>query len=451
MLTIQALAERIGAKFIGQDVPFVGASIDTRTIQSGELFVALKGEHLDGHACIPDAIEKGAAAVLVSAEQSDLPIAQILVEDVIKVLGQLASVWRDQFKIPVIAITGSCGKTTSKEMIASILKEIGPVCYTQGNYNNHLGAPLTLLRMKPEHRFAVIELGTNHPGEIDYLTKIVKPTVAVITNIREAHIGNFKNVDAIAEEKSAVYRDLAINGIAIINEDEPYAQAWHKLANRRHTVTFARESSADVMVNHNHTGVQCLSADLHTPLGNQAIAVPLLGQHVVENVLPAVACAMAVGASLQQVALGLAKVRPVSGRMCAHQLRDHVALIDDTYNNSPAGAKAAIEFLAHCPGKRILVWTHMAELGKQAETNHRMIGQCLAEQQLDEVLLIGDQALLSFVQAEYPKAKIFADKSEIVQTLVSMLDKGAASILIKGARSMQMETVVQGLMHDADA
>ena len=447
MLTVQALAHAINAEFIGEDVPFRGAHIDSRLIEPGQLFVAIKTNKADGHDYISQAIDNGAAVVLVTRAQADLSIPQIIVADVIRSLGQVAKVWREQFRIPIIAITGSCGKTTTKEMLASILSECGHVCYTQGNYNNHLGTPLTLLRITDQHQFAVVEVGTNHPGEVPYLTKIVEPTISVITNIRAAHVGNFEGVDAIADEKSFVYQDLIPSGIAVINEDEPYAKTWHQLANRRHTVTFSLDDKADVTVAHSHTGVQGLSADLNTPLGRQAVAVPLLGPHAIHNVLPAVACAMAAGASLSQVALGLSRVSPVPGRMCLRDLGNHHVLIDDSYNNIPTAVTSSVDFLVHCPGERILVLTHMAELGGQAEEEHRRIGHELTEAGLDSIILVGDTALLGYVQEECKQAVIYGDKVGVETYLKNKLaDDGGVSILIKGARSMQMETVVQGLV-----
>lgn len=446
MLTLQALAKVIGAQYVGADVDFNGASIDTRTLKSEQLYIAIKGEQFDGHQFIQQAIDQGANAVLVSRAQPDIAVPQVVVADTVKALGALAKAWRLQFTIPVVAITGSCGKTTTKEMLASILKQRGEVLYTQGNYNNHIGVPLTLLQLKSQHQFAVLEIGMNHPGEIEYLTQLVKPTVAVVTNIRPVHIEAFDSIDAIAVEKAMVYQGLSQESIAIINNDEPYANEWRQLIDRRHSVSFAMHHPADVTAIHCHYGDEGLFCDFNTPLGQQAVAVPLLGEGYTANALAATAAAMAVGATRRDVAAGLAAVKPVPGRLYPHPLSNNVLLVDDTYNNNPFGAEVAIQFLKNCPGKKIFVTTHMTEVGKQSEALHQQVGECLKANPLDAVFLVGDQQALQPLIKAYPQAQYYPDKTEVIAALKPIIQSGDVTIVVKGAHAMAMDSVVQALL-----
>lgn len=446
MLTLSGLATAINAQYVGDDQSFQGASIDTRTLRSGQIYIALVGENFDGHQFIPQAIAKGASAIVVSQQQQHLTIPQIVVDDTTRALGQLAKLWRQQFNIPVVAITGSCGKTTTKEMIASILKQRGKVCYTHLNLNNHIGAPLTLLQLDASHQYAVLEVGTSYPGEIAYLADIVQPTVAVITNIRGVHLESLHSLDGIAEEKSAIYQGLSEDGIAIINHDEPYAKKWHKLIGNRHNVSFASKNKADITAEHYHYGNTGVFLDVITPLGKQAIAVPLFGDHILEDSLAAIATTMALGATLHNVAQGLASVSSSPGRFCRHILPDDTILIDDTYNGSIDACKSAIKTLERFDGKRIFVMSHIAELGQYTKSYHAELGQYAKTHNVHHLLLTGDAKALSFTQQKAGKiAQVFNDKPAVVAALRPLLGKGTM-VIIKGSHSMNMETIVKELI-----
>lgn len=444
LMTLATLAAKIGAEYRGADLPLTQVSIDSRAIAKGGLFVAIRGPQHDAHSFVEQAVQAGAGAVMVD-HPMPVTVPQMIVADTTKALGRLAKAWRLQFQLPIIALTGSCGKTGTKEMIAAILRRCGHTLATPGNKNNFYGLPLTLLELRPEHQFAVIEMGTNSIGEIGYLADITQPTVALITNIQASHIGNFGSFEALSNEKSDIFKGLVANGIAIINQDEPFARSWEKKIDVRHRVSFALHSKADVTATQVTLGGDHVSFTLHSPLGQGAVRVPLIGAHVVYNALAAAAATLAVGANLQQVIQGLADAEAVKGRFKPHTLPHGVVLIDDTYNASASSVHNAIRTLAQHPGKKIFVMSNMMELGSFAEQCHREMGEWARDAHLDALLLAGDASLLQPTLQAFPQAQYFGSKAELLSALTPQLVPGSM-VVVKGSRSNKMEEIVAGLL-----
>jgi UDP-N-acetylmuramoyl-tripeptide--D-alanyl-D-alanine ligase len=443
MLSLRQLAQRIGAEYIGDDLPFSGASIDSRTLQPGQIYVAIRREK-DGHDFIADALQKGAAAVLVDHD-CHLAVPQIIVPDTLKALGQLAHVWREQFHLPIIALTGSCGKTTTKEMIASILRESGPVLATQGNLNNAYGLPITLLQLTPRHRYAVLEMGTNSPGEIDYIAKIAEPTVALITNIGASHLEKLISYEGVSQEKSDIFVHLKPSGIAVIDLTEPFALSWRDKIDRRHVLTYGDHSQATVRALNVHFHDQGVDFDLNTPLGTITIGIALSGQHIVKNAVAAAAVALSVGASLHDIAAGLAKVQAVPGRFHKIVLKNGCIVIDDSYNASVTAVKNALDTLALFQGRKILVMSHFGELGADIDLYHQKLGAWCRDAHLDQAFFYGDAALLAPVLRECPQARYFKSKQDLFSVLQSEL-KPNTMVLIKGIHSQRMDEIVSQIV-----
>ncbi|MDE2089152.1 MAG: UDP-N-acetylmuramoyl-tripeptide--D-alanyl-D-alanine ligase, partial [Gammaproteobacteria bacterium] len=333
-MTLSEAARLIEARHIGADAVFTAVSSDTRNLENGDLFVALRGHSFDGHEFIGQARERGACAAVVSRDlPASLPL--LLVADTRLALGRLAAGWRARTDIPVVAVTGSNGKTTVKEMTAAILARRGQVLATRGNLNNDIGVPLTLLRLRPEHRHAVIEMGANHPGEIAYLTRLAQPTVALITNAGPAHLEGFGDVAGVARAKGEIYGGLRREGVAVINADDAHAGLWRELTRKHRVLTFGLNTAADVTVLQAQDQADT-RVRLQTPAGQVDVALPLPGRHNVMNALAATAAALACGAALQDVKQGLESMQPVSGRLQSHAGPHGARNIDDTYNANPA-------------------------------------------------------------------------------------------------------------------
>ncbi len=444
LMSLAQLAHQIGAEYRGNDLPFSGVSIDSRSMNPGELFVAIKGEHFDGHLYVEKAIASGAAAVMVD-HPLVVNVPQIIVRDTTVGLGKLAQAWRLQFHVPVIALTGSCGKTGTKEMIASILRQRGNTLATVGNKNNFYGLPLTLLQLRSEHQFAVIEMGTNHVGEIAYLTDITRPTVALVTNIRASHLEGFGSFEALSNEKSDIFKGLSAGGIAVINHDEKFARTWQEKVDVRHRVSFGLHTPSDVSATNAHFGSAGATFDLHTPLGDAVVTVPLLGEHVLYNALAAAAATLAVGADLAQVVKGLAMVEAVTGRFKPYRLADDVLLIDDTYNASASSVQNAIQTLSHHSGKKIFVMSNMGELGNFSGEFHRKMGEWALTAHIDQLFLTGNYTMLEATIDACPSARYFADKQTLIHALQAELTP-KTMVVIKGSRSNRMEEVVNALV-----
>jgi UDP-N-acetylmuramoyl-tripeptide--D-alanyl-D-alanine ligase len=460
LLTLKALVESIpvdiGGTYHGPDLPLPRVSIDTRTLQKGDLYVAIKGEHFDGHQFVKEAIQKGACGVLVEKPMGELAgpgktrVVQITVKDAAQALGEMAKIWRSQFKLPMISVTGSCGKTGTKEMMAAILSQMGPTLFTKGNLNNHLGMPLMLLNLTEDHRYSVIEVGASHPGEIRYLVNLAKPTVGLITNIQASHLEGFGSLAAISREKSEIYKGLPPDGIAVVNVDEPFSAQWDDRIDGRHRVTFGLENKADITATHIAYTPDGVRFELRTPVGVMDCFVPLLGDHVIPNALAAAAATMAVGASLNDIAKGLASVRPVKGRMVPYHMENGVVLIDDTYNASASAVHNALKYLGKVPGKKFFVMSHMAEMGPDSDEYHSKMGHWILENHIDQAFLTGNRAWLQpALDIAKNRAIFFTHQSELIQALKPLLNKPenhGAVVLVKGCRSCRMEGVVEGVM-----
>lgn len=446
-MTLAQIANLLGLTSAISDVECQGISIDTRTLQPGNLFVAITGARMDGHDYIEEARKKGAAAAIVSrAVNSTLP--QLLVEDTTTALGALGAAWRHQFNIPFVAVTGSNGKTTLKNMVAAIMVaacggDEAKVLATQGTLNNHWGLPLTLGRLNRQHQFAVIEMGMNHFGEIEYLTKLTRPQVAIITNAAAAHLEGVGDVAGVARAKAEIFSGMSKDGVAILNRDDAFYTFWHSIIGERPRLTFGMHPDADVRATVNQiTEEQDLT--LHTPAGDINVKLPLLGNHNVTNALAATAAALATGIELSAIKAGLENCKPAQGRLQLHQLANGVKVIDDTYNANPFSLSAAVSTLAGFYGKKILVLGDMKELGSEEKTLHHDAGQEIRQAGVDYLFTYGDLSA-NTARAFGENAYHFNELEKLVTALKPFL-YNTTTILVKGSRSMQMEKIVAGLI-----
>ncbi len=451
MMLLSQASLALQARMEGTDIRFSAVSTDTRSIQPGDLFIALKGEHFDGAKFVPDALKAGAVAAVVSSvgyEQIrsilDPRSSILIVEDTRLALGQLAAHWRNQFAIPLIAITGSNGKTTVKEMLAAILRaatgnEEG-VLATQGNFNNDIGMPLTLLRLRAQHRYAVIEMGMNHPGEIDYLTHIARPDVALVNNATGAHLAGLGSVEGVARAKGEIFAGLSDMGAAIINADDAHAALWRPMTGGHRVLDFSLEHPAAVQGTWTAEGY---GGELvaQTPVGELRVALQVPGEHNARNALAAATAALAVQVPLVTIAKGLEGFGGVAGRLQRKQARHGALLIDDTYNANPASMRAALEVLAQARGKRLFVLGDMGELGENAAQFHAEIGIAARELGIERLLALGPlsaEAVREFGTA----GRHYADIEALQKDLEQELD-AQTTVLVKGSRFMKMERVVQ--------
>jgi len=455
MLTLQQTAKILNARLIGNgQVSFDAVSTDSRKAGVGDLFVALQGPNFDGHGFVASAAAQGAVAAIVS-EQVECDLPQLVVADTRLALGQLASAWRARFTGMVIGITGSNGKTTVKEMIASILSQKGAVLATDGNLNNDIGVPLMLLRIKPElHGVAVIEMGANHAGEIAYLASLVQPQVAVITNAAAAHLEGFGSLEDVARAKGEIWQGLRESGTAVINLDDEFADYWRELVVDHESIGFGLLPSAEVRLAEG--GVHWAISEkgykstfsIQTPAGVIAIAMDLAGRHNVMNALAASAASMVAGANLAEIQAGLERMAPVKGRLQPKTTAHGQLLIDDSYNANPASLRAAIDVLMQAPGEKILVMGDMAELGGKADQIHFEVGEEVREKGVDQLLAYGKHCAEA-VKGFGMGASCFANQQDLIERLLPMLEEPAhqdAVLLVKGSRSAVMENVVDALI-----
>jgi murE/murF fusion protein len=419
-------------------------STDTRRIGPGQLFLALKGPVFDGADYLDQAAEQGALAAVVNARRPESVLPQIALGDTGQALLRIAAVWRSLFTPALIGVTGSNGKTTTKEMIACILRAwLGDEASmsTQGNLNNDIGVPLTLLRMTQAHRAAVIELGMNHPGEIAVLADIARPSVALVNNAQREHQEFLHTVEAVARENGTVLQYLPASGVAVFPGDDTYTALWRELAEDRPVMCFGFDSTLDVYAEQIHVEPSSTSCRIQTPQGSIAVTVHAHGAHNLRNALAAAACALAAGAPLQAIAQGLEAFRPVAGRMQPRVLNDGFQLIDDSYNANPDSVRAAIDVLAALHGKTILVLGAMGEIGADSQAAHAEVGAYARERDVDVVLTFGADAAYA-AQAFGEDGQSFDD----VDALMLALDaQRPAHILVKGSRSARMERVVRAL------
>lgn len=425
-----------------KDVTIKAVSTDTRSIGSGDLFVALKGENFDGNEYIDKAIDNGAVAAIVGRDV-DAGITIIKVDDTRLALGQLAAYWRKQLDLKVIGLTGSNGKTTVKEMITCILSEVGSVTSTVGNFNNDIGLPLTLLKMKPEHEFAVIEMGANHAGEIAYLTQLTKPDVAVLNNAAPAHLEGFGSMKGVAEAKGEIFSGLSESGVAIINQDDNYAGYWLSLCKDYKIIKFGLSSGADVSADvspENYDGRFILKSHV----GDVEIKLNVLGFHNLKNALAASAAALALNVDLKFIKTGLEKFSGVKGRLQVFKTANDSVVIDDTYNANPSSMKAAIDVLSAQKKRSVLVLGDMGELGDDAEALHDDVGRYAKEKNINTVMTYGvlaKHAAESFGENGFS----YSDKDKLIKDVCLQLGNDVA-VLVKGSRSMHMEDVITALI-----
>ncbi|MGR5064847.1 UDP-N-acetylmuramoyl-tripeptide--D-alanyl-D-alanine ligase [Photobacterium sp. DNB22_13_2] len=453
---LSQLADVLGGKLVGNDITISAVSTDTRKIADDTLFIALIGERFDAHDFCQNAKEQGASALLVSKHLPvDLP--QLVVDDTHKALGMLGAWLKAEMELhhglKTVALTGSCGKTTVKEMVAAILSLKGKVLATAGNFNNDIGVPLTLLRLEPEHEYAVVELGANHQKEISYTTSLVKPQVALINNLAAAHLEGFGSLDGVAKAKGEIFEGLQARGkdaVAIINLDSNAQDKWHQMLENHQLQTFsATQPEADyhaVDISINSMGRACFT--MRTPTATFPVSLTLAGGHNVANALAAAALAMAMGATPEQVQAGLGGVANVKGRVDVTEPCPNLRLVDDTYNASVASVKAAIDLLAGFEGQRWFVLGDMAELGDDSALLHREVAEYALERSLDKVMTFGNA---SQIVSTLNNGQHFNDKTALIETLQQQLDpllnedNIQVTVLAKGARSSRMEDVIVAL------
>ena len=450
MMSIGEAALAIGGRVRGQEVRFASVSTDSRSIEAGALFVALRGERYDGHEFIAAAKERGAVAAMVSEASGDAMAAHgvscITVDDTRLALGRLAAHWRAKFSIPLVVVAGSNGKTTVKEMIAAILRAhfgAQATLATQGNLNNDIGLPMTLLRLRSEHRAAVIEIGMNHPGETAYLAGIARPTVALVNNAQREHQEFMNGVDAVAREHGSALAALPFDGTAVINADDAYAPYWRSLVGSNQIRDFGIEHAAAVSGRY---ALSDFSSEivLSAPEGSIEFKLQMAGLHNVCNAVGAAAGATAAGASLPMVARGLSGFTAPKGRLQVQRGQGGAVVVDDTYNANPDSVRAAIEVLRKLPGRRILVLGDMGEVGELGEVFHRETGHYAAQAGLDEFLAIGDLAV--HAHTEFGAGGVWYARIEDLLQDVVKKDVVGTSILVKGSRFMRMERVVSALV-----
>lgn len=440
-MPLSQAAQVLDARQLGADVTFTGISIDTRTLSHGNLFVALQGPNFDGHDYLEQARERGAVAAAVTEVTTDsLPLLQV--NDTRLALGQLAAWWRAQFAIPVIAVTGSNGKTTVREMLASILGGCGETLATQGNFNNDIGLPLTLFGLNTEQRYAVVELGANHPGEIAELTGIAQPTVALVNNAGAAHLEGFGDLSGVAHAKGELFKHAAPDSVCIINSDDPYAGLWRELAAPRRVISFGMNAEAGVRAGWKGN-IDGSELQLVTPVGSVELHLALPGQHNVMNALAATAAALAIDIPLDKIAAGLAAVQPVRGRWESVPGCKGMRLIDDTYNANPVSLGVALELLSRSATETWLVLGDMGELGSASVRLHRQVGDEAREAGVSRLFALGELASQA-AQAFGDGAECFTDIDSLNARLLDEAHPGVV-MLAKGSRAMRMERVVDAL------
>jgi UDP-N-acetylmuramoyl-tripeptide--D-alanyl-D-alanine ligase len=445
-LTLAGLARCGEGRLVGEDRAFDAISTDSRTLPPGALFAALRGERFDGHAFAGAAVERGACGLLVE-RPLPLELPQVVVADTLRALTACARAQRRGFAGRVVAVTGSNGKTTTKEMIGAILGFTGPCLITKGNLNNHIGVPLTLLGLRQAHRYAVIEMGANHRGEIAHLASIAEPEIGVVTNAGAAHLEGFGSLDGVAAGKGELFAGLPPTGVAVINADDPYAPAWRAIAADRRVVTFGVHPEADYTARHVVASMQPngprLEFELVTPIGTDRVGLDLAGVHNLQNALAAAAAAHAAGAGLDDIVLGLAGVRPVKGRLEFRPAVNGALLVDDSYNANPGSLRAGLDAFRTFNGARWLVLGDMMELGSVSDQLHAEIGRYARESGIERLLAFG------------PKSRFAADAFgaggawfENIDDLIAEARRSLTSdvaVLVKGSRVNRLERVTAAL------
>ncbi|MDT8406262.1 MAG: UDP-N-acetylmuramoyl-tripeptide--D-alanyl-D-alanine ligase [Methylococcales bacterium] len=442
-LRLSTIAAALAQPVPKHDLLIDGVSTDTRTLQPGQLFVALKGPNFDGHEFCDQALKRGAAALLVSQAVAT-PLPQLVVTDTRLALGEMAGYWRRQLTLKVVGITGSNGKTTVKEMTAAILQTQGKVGFTQGNLNNDIGVPLTLLRLSEQEDFGVIEMGANHLGEIDYSSHYAQPDAAVITSIGPAHLEGFGSLANTARAKGEIYHHLSEQGVAVMPYDTPYRKTWQALLHGQRVITFGLDAQADVracnLVDAAGLGV---TFDLTYRDEKQPVRINLAGQHNIVNALAASALALAFAVALPDIARGLATVRPAPGRLQFKPGYRGCLLLDDSYNANPASVMAGAHALLKVGREPWVILGALAELGPDSEALHERLGRSLRDLGILRLWATGAQAAAA-VRGFGDNSQYFAGQLELITALKQHLN-GREALLIKGSRSQRMENIVAAL------
>ncbi|HTD05493.1 UDP-N-acetylmuramoyl-tripeptide--D-alanyl-D-alanine ligase [Undibacterium sp.] len=446
--SLYQLQANLSAAKASADAQVTGVSTDSRKVGQGELFVALRGEHFDAHDFLAQVVAQGAAAVVVERAPPGLAIPALVVPDTKMALAEIARYWRRQFSLPVIGVTGSNGKTTVKEMIASILAAYAGAEHslaTSGNLNNEIGVPMTVLRLQPTHRVAVIELGMNHPGEIALLASIAEPTVGLVNNAQREHQEFMHTVQAVAEENGSVIRQLPADGVAVFPADDVYSGLWRSYAEEsggRRIVSFGFSKDADVGCSY---AANQFGNDMLIRIGGQEFPVKLAaaGVHNVRNALAAAACCSSIGVPNEVIARGLEAFSPVSGRLQKKQAHNGASVIDDSYNANPDSVRAAIDVLAQAGSASILVLGDMAEVGVDGAAFHEEIGHYASQRGISQLFTLGVLAQHT-ASAFGPSARHFDDIGQLLEALDNSL-VSSSTVLVKGSRSMKMERVIQHL------
>lgn len=445
MFKLREAAEWIGGRLVGDgEVQVRRVHSDTRTLEAGDLFVAIRGERFDANDFLADARAKGAVAAIAQPGKLPAGMPGIEVDDSKAALGRLANAWRRRYQLPLIAVTGSNGKTTVTQMVASILRAWQPKHHlaTQGNLNNDIGLPLTLLRLNGGHRIGVVELGMNHPGEIAYLAGIAEPTVALVNNAQREHQEFMATVEAVARENGSVFGALPRQGVAVFPAGDAYTLLWTGLAEARPCMTFgdAPGGDADIVLAGSAWQQGHWQVRAQTPAGPIAFRLHIAGRHNVRNALAAAACALAAGVPLEAVVRGLESFEPVKGRSRALAVAlagRTLTLVDDTYNANPDSVRAAIDVLAELPGPRLLVLGDMGEVGDQGPAFHAEVGAYARERGIEQLFTLGEQAAAM-------QGRHFADVEALNAAVREALGR-AESVLVKGSRFMKMERVVEAI------
>jgi UDP-N-acetylmuramoyl-tripeptide--D-alanyl-D-alanine ligase len=446
-VTLRQLADVLRGELHGQDLTIDTVTTDTRQLTAGCLFVALKGERFDAHDFADQAKAGGAGALLVS-RKLDCDLPQVVVKDTRQAFGELGAWVRQNVPARVVALTGSSGKTSVKEMTAAILNQCGNTLYTAGNLNNDIGVPMTLLRLTQAHQFAVIELGANHQGEIAWTVGLTRPEAALVNNLAAAHLEGFGSLAGVAKAKGEIYTGLSENGIAIMNADNNDWLNWQSVIGNRKVWRFSpNAANSDFTATNIHVTSHGTEFTLQTPNGSIDVLLPLPGRHNIANALAATSLAMAVGADLQAVKAGLASLTSVPGRLFPIPLAENKLLLDDSYNANVGSMTAAVQVLSEMPGYRVLVVGDMAELGAESDACHVQVGDAAKAAGLDCVLSVGK--LSQAISTASGVGAHFADKASLIARLRGIVEeKQMITILVKGSRSAAMEEVVRALQEN---
>ncbi|HSC75154.1 MAG TPA: UDP-N-acetylmuramoyl-tripeptide--D-alanyl-D-alanine ligase [Pseudomonadales bacterium] len=444
-ISLVDVAQACGASWSGADINFTGVCIDSRKVQTGDVFVALKGERFDAHAFLPAVEQSGAVAAVVEEINLEISLPQLKVNNTVNALGEIAGLNRRLFSGKIIGLTGSAGKTTTKEMIAAILAQNGNPLVTAGNLNNHVGVPLTLLRLSAENDSAVIEMGASAVGEIRYLTTLVRPDVALVTNVAAAHLEGFGSIENVAKGKREIFEGLAENGVAVINLDNDWTASWQdSLSPAFRVFTYSMKKMADLYASDIAQAADGVSFVLHAGDNHEKVNLAFLGQHNVGNALAVAACCMAAEIGFKEIVSGLQAAKPYKGRLQSKRGVNGCLVIDDSYNANPASVRIAIDALLACDGTKILVLGDMGELGVDARLLHAEIGVYAKTAGVEHFLVVGElsrAAAISFGAG----ATCFDSWQLLADHCIAMAGKNSV-FLIKGSRSAGMDRVADALI-----